>query len=123
MLRTILSELEATGSLSTRWFHGLFAGNTAQPPTRAGLDPAPSATVAPATTATAPVMAVHRLITIRVGNGSAGYARNMTPPEESDQMPEEGQPGTSPDDPRAGQCHEGGGKRAGKPGEGGPGGG
>src|SRR4051812_34883568 len=117
MLRTILSEFEATGSLSTRWFHGLFAGNTAQPPTRAGLDPAPSATVAPATTATAPVMAVHRLIPITGGDGSAGDARSLAPPEESDQMPEEGQPGTPPDDPGAGKSDEGGEKSAGNPGE------
>jgi hypothetical protein len=62
-------------------------------------------------------MAVLRLITIRVGKRSAGYARYMTPPEESDQMPEEGQPGTSPDDTGAGKSDEGGEKSAGTPGE------
>ena len=41
----------------------------------------------------------------------------MTPPEESDQMPEEGQPGTSPDDTGAGKSDEGGEKSAGTPGE------
>src|SRR5436305_359457 len=41
MLRTIASELPATGSLSTRWFHGLFAGKTVQPPTRGRDAPAP----------------------------------------------------------------------------------
>ena len=62
-------------------------------------------------------MAIRRRTIIRVGNPSAGYASYMTPPEESDQMPEEGQPGTSPDDTGAGKSDEGGEKSAGNPGE------
>src|SRR3954464_50595 len=115
MLRTITSELPATGSVSTRWFHGLFAGNSAHPPTRGRPEPAPSATVAPTTTAAAANMAVHRLITIRVGKASAGYAGYMTSPEESDQMPEEGPPRSSPDDTGAGKSDEGGEQSAGTP--------
>src|SRR5881394_929910 len=103
MPRTIVPELPATGSLSTRWFHGLFAGNTVQPPTRGLLEPAPSATDAQATAASAPKIAIHRLTTIRVGNGSAGYGSYMSPREESDQMPEEGPGGSSPDDTGAGK--------------------
>jgi hypothetical protein len=34
MLATSASEFAATGSESTRTFHGLSAGNSAQPPTR-----------------------------------------------------------------------------------------
>src|SRR3954464_13846104 len=92
MLRTIASELPATGSLSTRWFHGLFAGKTEQPPTRGRFEPAPPAAAAATATATATAarIAIDRLIGIRVGRPSAGYPRYMTPPEESDQMPEEG---------------------------------
>jgi hypothetical protein len=41
----------------------------------------------------------------------------MTPPEESDQMPEEGPPGSSPDDTGAGKSDEGGENSAGTPGE------
>jgi hypothetical protein len=62
-------------------------------------------------------MAIHRLITIRVGNPSAGYARYMTPREESDQMPEEGPGGTAPDDTGGGKTDEGGESSAGNPGE------
>jgi hypothetical protein len=62
-------------------------------------------------------MALRRLITIRVGKASAGYPRFMTPPEESDQMPEEGPPGSSEDDTGAGKSDEGGEDSAGTPGE------
>jgi hypothetical protein len=50
MLRTIVPELLATGSVSTRWFHGLFGGNTVHPPTR-GAAPPVAAAMAPTPTA------------------------------------------------------------------------
>src|SRR5699024_6610825 len=37
----IVAELVATGSLSTRWFHALVAGNTWQPPIVGGVGVAP----------------------------------------------------------------------------------
>src|SRR5256885_8103818 len=115
MPRTIASELCATGNLSTRWFHGLFAGKIVQPPTRGRLEPAARAAAAITATATVARMAIRRLIGIRVGNPSAGYVSPMSPPEESDQMPEEGAPGTSPDDTGAGESDEGGEDSAGTP--------
>src|SRR3954454_23057954 len=49
--RTTASEFDAFGSLSTRWFQGLFFGKIAQPPTFGGGLPAPSAVIAVALTA------------------------------------------------------------------------
>src|SRR4051812_10965470 len=49
--RTTASDVEAFGSLSTRWFQGLFFGKIAQPPTFGGGVPAPSAVIAVALTA------------------------------------------------------------------------
>src|SRR3954467_9153350 len=97
MLCTMASEFPATGSLSTRWFHGLFAGKIVQPPTCGRLEPAARAAAAIRATAAVARMAIRRLIGIRVGNPSAGYVNHMSPREESDQMPEEGLPGASPD--------------------------
>jgi hypothetical protein len=62
-------------------------------------------------------MAIHRLMTIRVGNASTGYGSYMSSGDESDQMPEEGPPGSSPDDTGGGESDEGGEKSAGTPGE------
>src|SRR3954454_13195086 len=51
MLLMIVLELRATGSLSTRWFQGLFAGNALHPPTRGAPPPAALAAAATVTAA------------------------------------------------------------------------
>src|SRR3954466_1226367 len=51
MLLMIVLELRATGSLSTRWFQGLFPGKIVQPPTRGRPPPAASAIAATLTAA------------------------------------------------------------------------